>query len=1289
MQRQPCTSLLECSRYRCPGHPKTSRSGNGRLRLHRLLISLCVADDHIPSHLTFPSPVSPRAAMSSSDLCLQRAHAYLEDARDKHVDVSTRVEAFDAARTAILDARRARASPAHLLPLFTSLCTHAAADRAHTVRAVLPAAVEDLVSRDMQNFAKPATPFLTRALHDEHVLVAARAVRALTTLFRKVVGFVVATGVGDADGNFPRATLAVWLQMQHKALSLIHAQDEGLRKASVKFAETVVLAFTFSGSAGSADHFTLDYLVKKGSDSPSLDPRALEEEGIRSVKSIAQLVHTSLEGAVVTVKPDSRDTVRALPPMSFMTAVSVLGNLVRRRRKIIEYTLPPFLSIVAAVVDGSRGVQTAPKGVLQLSESQRHSIIHVLRFNLLALRPYPHTRAGRAGVDIAQATTDLESIEREEEARHKERASELAAIAARERAQKEAAAAAAEKRRVVAAQAHPGPSLKRPREATNPAVPWPRFPPKEALAVTQTIVQSMPPQEVVNFIMTRLMLNIPPAENVPGAQRAIQRNRAPGAPELGEEPTMKRPRKSRFGSKEPELSQSDSTPPPQPPKKVAIVRKVAPAVVPVRLSSSATEKLVTLCCRRILKKESQAIASGAGPLRVQLLARLMTKLAQKDRDDIARKFCDEVCAFLVDNIEHNIPLTQAWLFCLASEAEIALMPPASDSVVHQQGLEEDRPAASRMLITNEKSESETVTANVKTEPPSEEYVKTEPTTDTSLPESPTRATEEDDTKNGDPVTNGSTEPMETKSIIENDVAVDKAQDGKIRDVEMPEELEDDDLGPLIVNEAYNRIFNLLLELLKEKQSSTRDFFSDVICDAPVLPSFVVETLKQFCHDPSRIKLGLHTLRDIVLKRPGNDRSKCLSLLLGFTVHGDEVLRGPSIRLVANKIFVECVGEVPRAIEKYAVESLNSAIRTLSEVPTADDINSVERGSLLVTALCGQKHELLREIASLYINSPPAAKQVLLSRAKDLAAHLGMSAVPVIELISAKLLPVHPVEQEEKSITDGLEELALEVLRAVLKKFGKPTEEIVEAARLRHDLSDNTAFIIAVLPGLRKEFLLKHLAAIVNSAYSAHTRGENGSAAEKVDNADEASQTAGFKEIIGIVMSSRPPAVSPAELLIELHHVEPSAAVSSAIRACFELKSIYKQEVIAQAIQQLIEKTVIPDLFMRTVHLARIFYGELEKYLTGTVLKRLIDKHVWKNALLWEGFLMYCSDIKKESFKVLVSLPAPQLADALKRQEGLLSVFKSLFANPKNLKKIQSVKHRKVIQAAIQKPAKGK
>lgn len=1215
--------------------------------------------------------------MSSPDIALQRVHAYLNEYRDSPSDAA-RYDSLDAARSSLLEARRARVSTAHLLPLFTSICTAAVADPSHNVRTVLLQAVEDHCLRDMHIFAPAATPFLARALHDEHVLVATRAVRTLTTLFRKLLGFAVSTGVGAADGLFQEANLAVWFQMQQKVISMIHTQDEGLRKASVKFAETVVLALSYSGSAGSPDHFTLDFLLKRSSHCPLLNLDVLEEEGVRCVKSIAQLVRTSIEGNVITVPPGGASSIQGLPPASLMTAISVLGNLVRRRRKIIDFTLPPFLSVVAAVISRDNGPLIAFQ---RLSEGQKQSVITVLRFNLIALKAYPHTRVGRIGADITQATNDLANFEREEEMRRKEIS---AAIAAKERAE----AAEAERRRAAAAAVPPS-SLKRPR-ANEPPVPWPRLPPHEAFALSQTIIQSMPPQEVVNFIMTRLLLNIPPAETVPGAQRAIQR--IPTTSQTGpDEPIPKKPRKSRFATKEPQRPQTEPSQPP-PAKKVAVVRKHAPPVVPVRLSPAATERLVIFCCRRILNREKRATSSGAGPLRIQLLARLLTKLAQHE-SEIALKFCDEACNFIVGDIANNAPLAQAWLFSLVCDAEIAALSPVptangvlQDGAVgnSREGIDGDL----KMVLKQEAEPEDQEEDHLQDQHScaSEKNANTEQTikpTGTDLEKAKVEHVEAQTRirdQGSDQHTNGVANP--SKGVNTDDTEKDeedKSTTGFNQSMEI-EELEEDDHETFLRDVPYERVLTRILDLIMEKNPETSEAYSGFLVDAPVVPEAVMETIKGFCEDPSKMKLGLYTLRDIVLKRPGNDRWTALSLLLDFTLHEDEVLSGPAVRLVANKIFAECAGELPEVIEKHAIASLQRASESLTESAKSDEVKRVERGSLLLTALCGQKPELLSKIAYVFSTAPLHAKRVLLSRSKDLAGHLGMSAGSVVQLIGGTLLTTKEREGDRNAVSDGLEELALEMLQAILKKYGKPSEELVKAAQRRYDNGGSINFIIAVLSGLQREALVKYLEPIVDAACS---REDSALETGKSNGIDSTMKTASFKEMVATIMSNRSPALSPAELLIELHNIQPTNAVSSAVRACFELKVIFKQESIAQALQQLIEKTVVPDLFMRTVHLARIYYPEMEKYLTGTVMMRLIEKQVWKNETAWEGYLLYCAEVKEKSLKILLSLPVSQLADALDRQKALRTVFRELFANSKNLKKVKiQVKHRKVIQTAL-------
>lgn len=1234
----------------------------------------------------------------SGDTALQRAHAYLEDARDTSIDPASRCEALDAARSAILDARRARVQPQLLLPIFKDVCTAAASDSSYQVRCIVPRAVEDLCLREMKIFVPTATPFLVRSLHDNNVMVAKRAVRALTTLFRKLVGFVVSVGVSDT--TFPEARLSAWLQMQVKAISLIQSQDEGLRKAATKFAETVVLAFSYSGGAASPDHFTLDYILKTGSTCPLLDAAALEEEGVRCVKAVAQLIHAGLDGALTTVRPDGKSST-GLPPLSFMTAISVLSNLVRRRRKLLQSTLPPLLVVVTGITGPTRPPSPA---FHSLTEGQKQSIISVLRFSILALRAYPHTRSGRAGTDVNLATNHLSNYEKEQESRRKEIASSTAAKAKLQNTRSSASFPAAPPRHApVQIQEQKPPTALPQQRRPDPNRPWPRPPAKDAFLIAQNLSRSMPHKEVVNFIMTRLLLNIPPPATVPGAVRP--RNlQSPSAPT--DEPVPKRPRRSRFGAKDEDLSKQPSAPP----KKVVAVRKVAPPVIAAKLSSEAADKLVTMCCRRVMTRELEASVSGAGPLRTQLLARLLASLST-GKTTAAQTFCDEACTFIATGIHGRVELALAWLHSLLIQEEFLKFTPnegeAQQMLTTVQPHDEKAlsPGESKEAVKDEEMVDKSCADNVKSE-------QTLVSAENAIPNSVKQAREEQSTlsaQGSDTVNavsaehdNGAdaTALPKNQAIpqpsdgVKNQVQFDSTglhanQDGEENVIaDSQEELEDEEYVPLVVGEAYQRVFLKLLLLLKERSNLSSEVFSSVVTGAPVLPAKVLEMLDGLCKDASRTKLGLQTLRDVVVERSGEDGKKCLTLLLQYTHDEDEVLRGPAIRLVANKIFVESSAEISRLIEDHAVGVLSRAMSALAEA-NPRDIDVLDRSSLLLTALCGQKHELLVSMAMSYAEAGLEGKKVLLRRARDLAGHLGMSAKPILDLLGGTLMPVQHEEDQSGCASDKLDELALEILRALLKKFGKPTNEIVEAACRRYETSRNTDFIVAVLPGLQREALLRYLAPVVEKTVQSEAAEAGVQTAVLANGAkEEAKSTAGFKDVISLVMNARPPALSPAELLVELHKIKPTTAVSTAIRACFEVKVLYKQVVVAQAVQQLIGMTVTPDLFMRTVHLSKIFHPEMENYLTTTVMKRLIEKKVWVNNLLWEGFLKYCAESKKKSLVLLLSLPPAQLEDALEKQPVLTVLFYELLSNPKNAKKIQP-KYRKVISAAITKSSKSK
>lgn len=72
---------------------------------------------------------------------------------------------------------------------------------------------------------------------------------------------------------------------------------------------------------------------------------------------------------------------------------------------------------------------------------------------------------------------------------------------------------------------------------------------------------------------------------------------------------------------------------------------------------------------------------------------------------------------------------------------------------------------------------------------------------------------------------------------------------------------------------------------------------------------------------------------------------------------------------------------------------------------------------------------------------------------------------------------------------------------------------------------------------------------------------------------------------------------------------------------------------------------LPTLLMRTVIQSHTLYPRLSGFITN-LLHRLVVKQVWKNKLIWDGFVKCCQRLQPASMGVLIQLPVTQLQDAL-------------------------------------------
>jgi symplekin len=78
-------------------------------------------------------------------------------------------------------------------------------------------------------------------------------------------------------------------------------------------------------------------------------------------------------------------------------------------------------------------------------------------------------------------------------------------------------------------------------------------------------------------------------------------------------------------------------------------------------------------------------------------------------------------------------------------------------------------------------------------------------------------------------------------------------------------------------------------------------------------------------------------------------------------------------------------------------------------------------------------------------------------------------------------------------------------------------------------------------------------------------------------------------------------------------------------------------------QQLIDVTPIPTIYMRTVIQSVTMYPKLTGFVI-IIMKRLIGKQIWKYPKVWEGFIKCCQRIKPQSHQILLQLPPEQLKE---------------------------------------------
>jgi len=436
---------------------------------------------------------------------------------------------------------------------------------------------------------------------------------------------------------------------------------------------------------------------------------------------------------------------------------------------------------------------------------------------------------------------------------------------------------------------------------------------------------------------------------------------------------------------------------------------------------------------------------------------------------------------------------------------------------------------------------------------------------------------------------------------------------------------------------YDKLFLSLVQSLGNTLDPKDKLLGYIFLEAPYIPSEAFSILDHYATDSRSMTMGLSTLRELVLYKPKYS-NKCLDMLLNYATHANENLRSPAIRLVTNKLFDMQILPISQHIEQFASHSLMELVDK-SEAPVEDDHlmeedfdsktqqkgskseseEEVKRHLLLYFALCTKKFELLERIFELYIQTTQFVKRVIHQQSIGLVRTISIS-------IASHNLPIaQPIVQLLASFPKGSEPLVLHFLN-ILTESGKPHPQLVGIVRnLYQKRVPDARFLVPILPGLEKEEITKNLPKLVNVPSNM------------------------LKSMVQKALNNTP-SITASEFMVALHLVDTKDQTSlkkaiEAIQLCFDQQTIFKQEVLAVVLQQLMDVNPIPPLLMRTMIQTVTRHPKLNSFII-TLLTRLVAKQVWTDKRIWEGFVKCCKITQPNSFPVLISLPPSLLESAL-------------------------------------------
>ncbi|XP_039023545.1 uncharacterized protein LOC120156222 isoform X2 [Hibiscus syriacus] len=497
------------------------------------------------------------------------------------------------------------------------------------------------------------------------------------------------------------------------------------------------------------------------------------------------------------------------------------------------------------------------------------------------------------------------------------------------------------------------------------------------------------------------------------------------------------------------------------------------------------------------------------------------------------------------------------------------------------------------------------------------------------------------------------------------------------------------------NSSYAAVLyeNFILEVSKsllDTLPALDKSFSRLLGEVPFLPDSALELLDDLCssdvfditgkeiRDAERVTQGLGVVWSLILGRP-NNRQACLGIVLKCAVHSQDDIRGKAIRLVANKLYQ--LNYITGEIEKFATNMMLCAVdqraagaefmqsgsideRVEREVGRGDastsgsqlsepraygidpeNTESASNNSSVVSfpeaqrfislffALCTKKPSLLQLLFDIYGRAPKVVKQAFHRHIPIVIRALGQSYSQLLQIIS------DPPQGSENLLTLVLQ---------VLTQETAPSPDLVASVKHLYEtkLKDAT-ILIPMLSSLSKNEVLPIFPRLVDLPL-------------------EKFQLALAHILQGSAHTG--PALTPAEVLVAIHDILPEKGgpplkkITDACSACFEQRTVFTQQILVKALNQLVDQVPLPLLFMRTVIQAIDAFPTLVDFVME-ILSKLVSKQIWRMPKLWVGFLKCVVQTQPHSFPVLLQLPPSQLESTLNKYGSLRRSLASYASQP--------------------------